>query len=142
MKVFSDTMQDWLFLFLFGLGIKMLPTEFFGGLFLAMAASMVARNMMPEKDQREVWLVLFSAAVLATFTAMILSWLRSPPMEKIPPDFPIQIAMAATGFGSRYILHFTLRVMGRLETRAEDVADRALNRVLPGETADKKEDAP
>jgi uncharacterized protein involved in response to NO len=135
-QTITDTLQDWLFLFLFGLGIKMLPTEFFGGLFLALAASMVARNMMAEKDEREVWLVLFSAGVLATFTAMLLSWLRSPQMAYVPPEFPIQIAMAVSGFFSRFAIRFALRIMGRVETKADVVGDRLIDRVLPGKEGD------
>lgn len=131
-QMITDTAQDWLFLALLGLGIKMLPTEFFGGLFLALAAAMVARQNWPEKDQREVWLVLLSAGVLAIFTAVVLSYLRSPEMAKLPPDFPIQIAMAVSGFASRAVIHFTLRIIGRVETKAEVVGDRLIDKVLPG----------
>lgn len=133
-QAFTDTMQDWLFLLLLGLGIKMLPTEFFGGLFLAMAASMVARQWLQEQDKREVWVVLLSAAVLATFAAMVLSYLRTPAAPdwaELPPEFPIQSVMAFTGFGSRFIIRFSLRLMGRVEARGDQVADRVIDRVLP-----------
>lgn len=127
----TNVAHDWLFLLLVGLGIKMAPHEFWAGLFLAMAAAMVARKMSPERDQREVWLVLISAAVLAIFTAMLASYLRSPEHGTLPPDFPIPMAMAASGFFSRFVMGLALRMAGRVETKTDDITDRVVDRFLP-----------
>lgn len=105
---------------------------------LAMAAAMVARKMSPERDQREVWLVLISAAVLAIFTAMLASYLRSPEHGTLPPDFPIQMAMAASGFFSRFVMGLALRMAGRVETKTDDITDRVVDRFLP--PGDKEDD--
>ena len=132
----SDSVQDWGVLVLLGLGVKMAPHEFWSGVLLAMAAAMVARKMSPERDQREVWLVLVSAAVLAVFTAMLASYLRTPEHGQLPSDFPIQMAMAASGFFSRFVMGLALLVAGRVETKTDDIADRVVDRLLPSNDKD------
>jgi cell division protein FtsW (lipid II flippase) len=134
----ASATQDWGVLVLLGLGVKMAPHEFWSGVLLAMAAAMVARKMSPERDQREVWLVLISAVVLAIFTAMLASYLRSPEHGTLPPDFPIQMAMAASGFFSRFVMGLALRMAGRVETKTDDITDRVVDRFLP--PGDKEDD--
>lgn len=128
----TNAAQDWMVLALAGLGITLAPHEFWGGLFMAMSAAMIARYMAPEKDQREVWLVLISAAVLAVFTAAVANYLRAPAHAALPPDFPIQIAMAVVGFFSRFVISLALRMAGRVEHKADDLTDRVVDRFLPG----------
>jgi hypothetical protein len=130
-EVATNVAQDWMVLALAGLGITLAPHEFWGGLFMAMSAAMIARYMAPEKDQREVWLVLISAAVLAVFTAAVANYLRDPAHAKLPPDFPIQIAMAVVGFFSRFVISLALRMAGRVEHKADDLTDRVVDRFLP-----------
>jgi cell division protein FtsW (lipid II flippase) len=134
----ADTLQDWVFLALMGFGIKMLPTEFFGGVFLAMAASMVARKAT--KDDRKTWLVLFSAAVLAVFVAGVLSYARSPNVGYIAEDFPIQLAMTFSGFISRYVIDTTLSVMSRVSSRSGLIADRLIDTALPSNKKDNDDE--
>lgn len=134
----ASAAQDWGVLVLLGLGVKMAPHEFWSGVLLAMAAAMVARKMSPERDQREVWLVLISAVVLAIFAAMLASYLRSPEHGTLPPDFPIQMAMAASGFFSRFVMGLALRMAGRVETKTDDITDRVVDRFLP--PGDKEDD--
>jgi hypothetical protein len=103
---------------------------FWGGMFLALAAGMAARHIRPEKDQREVWLVLlvaFIAAIVAAELAQIWA-----------PTWPPQLVMAGAGFFSRFAVEMALGIAARLQTKTDTIADRWLDKVLPGES--KKED--
>jgi hypothetical protein len=126
--------QDWMVLLLAGLGISLAPHVFWGGMFLALCGAMIARHVQPEKDRHEIWWVLLAAGVMAILAAEAISWAQAT--DRLAPQFPVQMAMAAAGFGSRFIITFALRLMGRVETRADQVSDRIIDRVLP----DKKDD--
>lgn len=124
-----DFFKDWLTLLLAGLGISLQTHEFFGGLFLALFAASMARKLSPEQDDRELIVVLGTAALAAIVTAEIIShWF---------PETAPQMFMAAAGFTSRYLARFFLRVAGMVEKRADEVTDRVIDKYLPG---DDKED--
>jgi hypothetical protein len=125
-----NTAKDWMVLALAGLGINFAPHQFWGGLFLALAAGMAARHIRPEKDKREVWLVLlvaFIAAIIAAELAQIFA-----------PTWPPQLVMAGAGFFSRFAVEMALGIAARLQTKTDTIADRWLDKVLPD--GSKKED--
>lgn len=115
--------KDWLMWALAGIGVSFPPHHYLGGLFLAAAGAAVATKMQPDQDKRELWLVMLTAWVVATVAAVLLSVYK--------PGFPPQIAMAATGFFSRFIARFFLALGGVLEARTDTIFDRVLDRVLP-----------
>ena len=131
----ENAAQDWVILALAGLGISLAPHTFFGGLFLALAGAMIARHMMPEKDRAEIWWTLLGATVLAILTAEGISWLQTT--NRLSPHFPVQMAMAAAGFGSRFIIRFALRLLTRVEQRGDAVTDRVIDHFLPDQKKDE-----
>jgi hypothetical protein len=123
----SDTKintQDWVSLSLTGLGISFAPHAFIGGLFLAMAlASILARH---RKDPRKVLAATGTAgffAVLAAITWEWGGWSFAPP----------QLVMAAAGVLGRPGATILVALQDRLEQRSAEIADRAIDRVLPGD---------
>jgi uncharacterized protein involved in response to NO len=118
-----ESLQDWTVLALTGIGITLAPHQFFGGLFMALAAAMAARHLRPEKDQREVWLVLLMAFLAAVVAAELV--------QAYWPTLPVQLVMMAAGFLSRFAVEMTLDVAIRLQRKTDTIADRVLDRVLP-----------
>ena len=124
----ADHAKDWLTLAFAGLGISFAPHEYLGGLLLALAGAAFAMRTDPERDERELWLVMlgaFLASHLAAICAHI--WL---------PDIPKQIVMAAAGFFSRRITRLALNLGGSVERRSDRIADRLIGKVLPGDPYD------
>lgn len=118
--------QDWLTWLLAGIGLSLAPYQFFGGLFLALAvASILAGH---RKDHRQIWLSLLTAAMGAIFVAA--AW------EHLQLQFPVQIGMAAAGVLGRPVSAFLVQLQDQIEARSAEIADRAIDRVLPGD--DKK----
>jgi hypothetical protein len=138
----ENAAQDWAVLLLAALGISLAPHVFWGGLFLALCLSMVARHFLPERDRQEIWLVLLAAAIMAILTAEGITWLQAT--DRLSPQFPAQMAMAAAGFASRWVIHLGLRILNRVEDRGDEVADRIFDHVLPDKRDQKseKEDKP
>lgn len=125
-------MKDWLGLLFAGLGITFAPHQWLGGMFLALAGASVARHFDPERDRRELWVVFLTAFVVSHLAAIIAHlWL---------PGWPVQLVMAASGFGSRRLARFASRFLDRIEARAADVADRGLDRILPETRKNRDED--
>lgn len=121
----ADIAKDWVTLALAGLGITFAPAhEYIGGLCLGLSGAGFAAKLQPEKDRVELWVVMlggFLASHLAALGAHI--WF---------PTWPIQLVMAAGGFGSRFAARFALRAMGIVESKADRIANVAIDRVLPG----------
>lgn len=124
------SLGDFLTLTLAGIGISVAPNQFFGGLFLALAAAAYARRVSPEQDEREFWVVILGACLAAIIVAELHAayW----------PAIPLQIAMATAGFLSRYVAQFVLRVAGLIEKKADRITDRVIDTVLPGRRDDDK----
>lgn len=119
----ADHAKDWLTLLLAGLGISFAPYEWIGGMFLALAAAAFAMRSDPEQDQRELWLVLLGAFLASHLSAMAAHWWM--------PAFPVQVVMAGTGFLSRRLTRFALRLAGLVEARSETIVDRTVDHFLP-----------
>ncbi|MDE4059781.1 hypothetical protein [Phaeobacter gallaeciensis] len=118
----TNQAQDWVSLLLAGLGISFAPHEFLGGMFLALAvASLLARH---RKDPRKIWAALGTAALAAILAAVCWDmggW-----------DFvPVQLVMAAAGVLGRPAATVLVALQDRLEQRSTELADRAIDRVLP-----------
>jgi hypothetical protein len=124
----ADYLKDWLTLLLAGLGVTYLPHEWIGGIFLALAGATFAMRADPEQDIRELWLVLLGAFLAAHMAAMLSG--------RYFPDLPVQSVMAATGFFSRRITRFGLRLAGLVEARSDKIADRVVDRFLPNTKQD------
>lgn len=121
----ADHAKDWLTLFFAGLGISFAPYEWIGGMFLAMAGAAFAMRSDPEKDQRELWLVLLGAFLASHLAAMAShSWY---------PEFPVQVTMCITGFLSRRLTRFTLRFAGIIEDKGDKIADKVIDKFIGGD---------
>lgn len=118
--------RDWLSLFFTGLGITFLPHEYVGGLFLALAGASIASQFdKTDTDRRAFWavmLVAFFISHLAALGAQV--WL---------PNWSPQFVMAVAGFGSKFATRTALRVFGLLESRGDTIADRIVDRIIPGD---------
>lgn len=130
--VVADHARDWLTWFLAGLGITFAPHEWIGGLFLALAAATFSMRMDPERDQRELWVVLFGAFLASHLAALCAHvWF---------PDLPKQLVMVGAGFFSRHIARFGLRLGGLVEDRSDVLADRIVDKILPDDDRNHRND--
>jgi peptidoglycan biosynthesis protein MviN/MurJ (putative lipid II flippase) len=120
----TDTAQDWVSLFLAGLGISFALHEFLGGLFLALAlASSLARH---RKDQRKLWGALVTAGITAVLAAIAWQWMEWQWL-------PVQLVMASMGVLGSPGATILVALQDRLEDRSGEVADKAIDHFLPGE---------
>lgn len=123
--VVADHAKDWLTLFFAGLGISFAPYEWIGGMFLALAGAAFAMRSDPERDQRELWLVLLGAFLASHLAAMAShAWY---------PQFPVQVTMCVTGFLSRRLTRFTLKFAGIIEDKGDKIADKVIDKFIGGD---------
>lgn len=120
----AEHARDWLTLALAGLGISFATHEYFGGLFLALAGASFAARLKPERDTRELWVVMLGAFVVSHLAAII--------GHIFAPQIPVQLVMGISGFLSRYIARTLLRMGGLIEAKSDRITDRIIDRVLPG----------
>lgn len=123
----DNVVSDWLALILAGVGVTLWPHVYIGGLLLALAAAAVARSLEPEANRGEFWVVLGTAALLASVVASVF------PTEMTWGQLTVavQVKMAVTGFLSRSIARMAMRLTGMIEARGDTIADRILDRFLP-----------
>lgn len=121
----ADHAKDWLTLFFAGLGISFAPYEWIGGMFLALAGAAFAMRSDPERDQRELWLVLLGA-----FLASHLAGMASHAWY---PEFPVQVTMCIAGFLSRRLTRFTLKFAGIIEDKGDKIADKVIDKFIGGD---------
>lgn len=121
----ADHAKDWLTLFFAGLGISFAPYEWVGGMFLALAGAAFAMRSDPERDQRELWLVLLGAFLASHLAALAShSWY---------PEFPVQVTMCVSGFLSRRLTRFTLKFAGIIEDKGDQIADKVIDKFIGGD---------
>jgi hypothetical protein len=118
-----DHAKDFLTWLLLGLGVTFSPEAWVGGMFLAMAGATFAIKAQPERDKVELWSVLGGAFIVAHVAAMVTF--------EFWPNWPVQLVMVLSGFFSRFIIRFFLRVAGLVEGKADQIVERAIDRVLP-----------
>lgn len=124
----ADHAKDWLTLLLAGLGITFAPYDWLGGVFLALCGASIARHYTPERHRGELWAVMLAAFAVSHGAAV---W-----AERVAPDWPVQIVMMAAGFASRHAVRFCLRLMGRVEAKSDQIAERIVDKVLPDSKGD------
>lgn len=122
--------KDWVGLVLAGIGISFPPHHFFGGLCLAIAGASFARKFSPEQTERELWVVVLGAILMAIIAALLA--------PHVLPEWPVQLKMAAAGFFSRYLARFSLRAAGMVESRTDQIVDGVIDKVLPGADGEGK----
>lgn len=107
-----------------GLGISAVAfNEFVGGVFLAgFWASVIAKR---RNDARKVWMIWVTAAGAAIFVAQF--W----PIGWLPQWIPVQAAMSIIGGLSSALVNMVIRLSDHVETRATNIADRLIDKVLP-----------
>tara|TARA_R110000868_G_scaffold300043_2_gene560356 strand:- start:962 stop:1351 length:390 start_codon:yes stop_codon:yes gene_type:complete len=113
-----DLARDGLTLALAGLGISLAPHEFFGGLFLALAAgSLVARH---RKSTKKLISIMATAAITAVITVVATQqfdhWGYAP-----------QLVMAAAGGASSWILNIFVSVMDGVQERSGTISGRIVD---------------
>ena len=125
----ADVAKDWVSLALAGLGITVAPVHaWLGGMFLGLASAGIASKLQPEADRIELFWVMLSGFLTSHLAALAAQvWL---------PSIPIQLAMMAGGFGSRFMTRFALKSLGIVEGRAGRIVDGAIDKVLPGSGRD------
>lgn len=127
----SNTARDWLTLLLAGLGVSLAPYEYFGGLFLSCAAASIIAKQ--RRDPRKFWLIIGTAAFMATLAAIYGDAFHDS--EYLPP----QVVMIIAGAASSWVASIVVRMMDRVEARSEDIADGAIDKVLPGTDRERDE---
>lgn len=115
--------RDWLTTLLAGLGITFAAHEWLGGILLALAGGAFAMRMDPEKDERELWVVLLGAFIAAHVAGAVTS--------RYLPGFPVQIVMLGAGFLSRRLTRMAFNLVARVESRADEIGDRVIDRIIP-----------
>lgn len=124
-SVLGSSTRDVFMFLLAGLGVSVSGAEYVGGILLAIAGALIASKLQPEQDKRELWVVV----VTAFMASHIAVWLVQGGI--IPTGINPQLAMTVAGFFSRYLARAALRLGGLVETRADTVFDRLLDRFLP-----------
>lgn len=123
----ADASRDWFALLMAGLGLTLSGAEFVGGIVLAIAGGAIAahfRHGSLSGRERQAWWITILASALA---GLVAGW--AAPIWF--PEWPPQSLMMAAGFASRFIVKIAIRTLGILEERADKVADRIVDRVLP-----------
>ena len=120
-EIATNSVGDWLTWLLLALGVTVSGIEYLGGLLFALALAMLTRNWWPEKDKREIWVVLLSAWLISTIGSVLFFALF--PESRIPP----QMIMALLGLASRIISNFVMQFMLRFEQRTPEITDRAID---------------
>lgn len=114
--------RDSLTLVLAGLGISLAPHEFFGGLFLALAAgSMIARH---RQSHRKLLGIMGTSAVTAVVVVIFTDQFDHF-------GYAPQLIMAGAGAASSWLVNIFVRVMDGAQARSGRIADRMIDRLLP-----------
>lgn len=130
MKQVTDAAGDGLGWLLLALGVTIPENAYFGGLFFAIAFAMLMRHWWPEQNRREIWATILMAFLVSTIAAEMYD------AYSVSKPFPVQAIMAAAGAASKVIISIIARGLARAEARSNDIADAALNRILPKKDED------
>lgn len=124
--VIEESLKDPIMLLLAAMGVTLHPHEWVGGMLLGLLGAAIAMKMQPERDTRELWLVVASAALSAHVAAMLAG--------RFLPDWQPQLLMLAAGFFSGVLVRMALRMSARIESKTDELADRLAERILPDRT--------
>lgn len=107
------------------IGIEAEPLEYFIGLFMACFFGAITFMWDDERDGRSMILVLSTAAIIATFAAIIHPTVLS--------NWPIAAVMMLSGGLSRYMVKMMIKLSQGATRRSDTVLDRFI-----GKSRDKK----
>lgn len=119
-----EVSRDWISLVMTGLGISFAAHQFFGGLFLALAAgSMIARH---RRSNAKLWAIMATSGVFATIAVIATQEWDHFGMEP-------QLVMASAGALSGWAVNIIVKMMDRVENRSSDIADKFVDRFFKGD---------
>ncbi len=121
----TDMLGNWLVLLLAGLGLSIAVNQFLGGLLLALAMAGVARRADPNRGR--------GIGVTTAFTAAVLSIVAAMTVEAMSWPVPLPLVMGVVGFFSRNLVSIAVRFGSRVEERQDELIDRVVDSVVPGE---------
>lgn len=130
MKQATDAAGDGLAWLLLALGVSVPAHAYLGGLFFAVAFAMLMRHWWPEQNKREIWATVLMAFLVSTIAAEIYG------AYSVTKPIPVQAIMAAAGAASKVVISIIARGLARAEARSNDIADAAIDRVLPKKEGD------
>lgn len=131
----TGTLKDWVGLALIGIGVRFPPHEFLGGLFMALAGAAISRAWERERARRmgcDLRRENTAMVALVAATAFFASTLVAIFVNANWPDWSVPMVMAASGFASRKLVYGALNVIDGLARRGDHVAQRIIDRFLPG----------
>ena len=105
-EIATNSVGDWLTWLLLALGVTFSGVEYVGGLLFAVALAMLTRNWWPEKDKREIWVVLLSAWLISTIGSVLFFALF--PESRIPPQMIMALLVLAILIISNFFMQFIL----------------------------------
>ena len=91
----TSAVSAWMGLVLLSLGIAAPPTEFAGGLFLAVAGAFLMMAWSQPEDRKSYWLTLF--------TAVLFSMLAAQLHHAWAPEWSLHLMMGSAGLFSKPI---------------------------------------
>lgn len=119
---------DILSLVLVAFGISSTGVEFLGGLALGLAGAFAASRILAAGMVKNAKpLGILGAAMTGLFVSILAAMFA----EYFVPDMAIQLPMAVGGFLSSFIAPFALKVAAGISNRGDQIAGRAVDRVLP-----------
>lgn len=127
----ADAFRDWVGIVLLALGWNAPVGAFFGGMLMGMGGASVARAFSKERDDIELWRVLWGGFFFTFMAGALTSYFA--------PEWPVQAVMGVAGFVSRFGIKLSLDVAEKISGKGSRIADRVIDTVIPGE--DGKGDA-
>lgn len=112
-------------------GFALEPLVFAVALAVSLGMAVAVSRNRPSRKRKPFWTVLLGALVCS----LVFGMASAQFWPHISPVF----AMVIGGLTSTTVLNVYVGVMTRFEDRAEDIADRVINRVLP-DASDKETD--
>lgn len=117
----AATLKDWLPWLFAGFGISLAINEFLGGMALAVAGALIARQRGGAPANGHMWLSILTAFFAATIVAGMYD--ESWPLHVAP-------AMGLVGLGSRILVGVVLSTFTSLGNRTDEVAGRLIDWIM------------
>jgi len=125
----TNVFYDILILLMASLGLShFAPELFLGGLSMALAGAFAASRVL------DAGMVANAKplGLLGTFsTGFFVSVMAAVGADAWVPESPVVLIMGLTGTVSSFVLPLILKVASRFSSRADAIADRGLDRILP-----------
>lgn len=124
----ADAFRDWIGLLLIAIGWNAPASAWFGGMLMGLGGASVARAWRKERDDMELWAVLGGG--------FFFSFMAGAAAIHFAPEIPVQMVMGLAGFFSRFGIKLALDVAEKMSGKGGRIADRVIDRVLPGDGKD------